>query len=110
MEIRENRVDVNMQSTLADGRYFFDGTVANISRSGLKVTGIPSKFDDQAKVCTTIVSGRGKNFKLKVKPSWSKENGMYKDVGFKILSSPVDWLLLLNDLDPRVRDIWGNLN
>ena len=110
MENRENRVEVKMQSTLADGHFFFDGMVENISRSGLKVTGIPAKFDIHTRACTTIVSGRGKNFKLKVKPSWAQDNGLYKDVGFQILSSPVDWLLMLNDLDPREKDIWGNLH
>ncbi len=109
MEFRENRVDVAMQSTLAAGNYFFDGMVENISRNGLKMSGIPTKFKTKSMTCTTIVSGRGKNFKLRVKPSWSQENGIYQDVGFEILSSPVDWILMLNDLDPREKDMWGNL-
>ncbi len=109
MEIRENRVEVAMQSTLAEGNFFFDGMVENVSRNGLKMTGIPNKFDAHTMACTTIVSGRGKNFKLKIKPSWVREDGMYQDVGFEILSSPVDWVLMLNDLDPRDKDMWGNL-
>lgn len=109
MELRENRVNVSMQSTLADGKFFFDGMVENVSRNGLKISGIPAKFDTHGQACTTIVSGRGKNFKLKIKPSWSQRSGLYQDVGFQILSSPVDWVLLLNELDPRDKDMWGNL-
>ncbi|MEN8140748.1 MAG: hypothetical protein ABFR97_05925 [Thermodesulfobacteriota bacterium] len=107
MKNRENRVDVAMQSTLADGNYFFDGQVTNISRNGLKISGLPCKFSAYAKAYTTIVSAQGKSFRLQVEPSWLKSDGLNQDIGFKIISSPVDWDLHLNTLDPPDRDLWN---
>jgi hypothetical protein len=101
MKNREDRVEVSMASTLSDGRFFFEGAVTNVSKSGIKVSEIPKQFDPGAGQCTAIVVGQGKNIKLLVCPCWYTEDGLHKEVGFKILSSPTEWALFLSEIAPQ---------
>ncbi len=100
MDKRENRVDVAMTASISDGNFVFEGNVENISRTGFKMTDIPAKFDPEAPECTAVISSTKKNYKFAIRPTWSTEAGIYKVVGFEILSAPSEWFELLDALDP----------
>ncbi len=100
MANRETRVGVTMTATMSDGNFIFEGSVENISRTGFKMTDIPAKFDPESSDCTAVISSKTKNYKFSVRPTWSTEKGIYKVVGFEILSPPAEWLAFLDELDP----------
>lgn len=101
MDKREKRVEVVMAATISDGNFVFEGNVANISRTGFKMTDIPAKFDPESPECTAVISSKTKNYKFSIRPTWSTEAGIYKVVGFEILSAPSEWFELLDELDPE---------
>lgn len=100
MDTREKRVGVAMTATMSDGFFVFEGSVENVSRTGFKMTDIPAKFDAESSECTAVISSKTKNYKFSIRPTWSTEEGIYKVVGFEIISPPAEWLELLDELDP----------
>lgn len=90
-----------MKADVSDGLRVFDGTVTNISRKGLRLQDIPKKFNFYSKKCIAVVNSSGKNYKLLVKPRWSKAQGESKDIGFQIISPSLDWIKFINELDDR---------
>lgn len=107
MHEREKRYDFPMTSTLADGSLLFEGMVTNISKSGIKVVDIPTKFTMKDGACRSVISARGRNYRLTLTPVWIENKGHNLEVGFKIVEPTTDWQLLLKELDPPERDIWG---
>jgi hypothetical protein len=101
LDNREKRVGVTMAATMSDGKFVFEGMVENISRTGFKMTDIPAKFNTESEECTAVISSKSKNYKFSVRPTWSTEAGIYKVVGFEILSAPAEWIELLDELDPE---------
>ncbi|MBU0680145.1 MAG: hypothetical protein KKD73_01865 [Proteobacteria bacterium] len=101
MANRERRVGVTMTATMSDGNFVFEGSVENISRTGFKMTDIPSKFNPESSACTAVLSSKTKNYKFSIKPTWSTEKGIYKVVGFEIVSPPAEWIAFLDVLDPE---------
>lgn len=103
MAKREKRVGVTMTATLSDGTFVFEGRVENVSRTGFKMTDIPAKFDPESPECTAVISHETQNYKMAIRPTWSTEAGIYKVVGFEIISPPAEWIAVLDELDPAGR-------
>ena len=97
---REPRTSIEMDTTLSDGTFAYEGSVHNISRTGFMAT-IPERFDFHAQKCVAVVAGRGKNFRIFIKPRWSRAEGTTKNVGFKIISPTFDWIRFLYELEGR---------
>ena len=100
MENRENRVPVMMSVTIGAGNFMFEGMVANISRNGFMVEGVPLRFNAHEKKMSAVIGCRQDVFKIKVRPTWVKVLGMTQTVGFEILGYGAEWTKLLNILDP----------
>ena len=100
MDIRDTRVAVAMTATISDGKFAFEGSVEDVSRTGFKMTDIPAKFDPESPDCTAVVNGKTRSYKFAVRPTWSSEEGISQVVGFEIISPPVEWIDLLDCLDP----------
>ncbi len=80
---------------LADGGKVIGGVVDNISPGGFEITNLPKSFAAEKHHYTTVLSGGGKHYRMLVKPCWSKKKGAYhRDIGFKILDAPWQWLEL----------------
>jgi hypothetical protein len=103
MAKREKRVGVTMTATLSDGTFVFEGSVENVSRTGFKMTDIPAKFDAESPQCTAVITHEKQNYKMAIRPTWSTEAGIYKVVGFEIVSPPAEWIAVLDELDPAGR-------
>jgi hypothetical protein len=81
-----------MVSAFSDGSNVYRGLVANISKSGLKITNITSKFRPETRRrYTTIVTSRDKKFKFKILPIWFNKKGSTLEIGFQIVSPPSGW-------------------
>ncbi len=97
---RENRVDVTLCTTIGEGNFMFEGRLANISRNGIKVTGLPIRFNPRAKKISTIIATPKGNYRLALRAKWVKELGQSQDVGFEIISFGGEWTQFLDRLDP----------
>jgi hypothetical protein len=103
----EKRMGVTMNAVMSDGNFVFEGRVENISRIGFTMTDIPSKFNAKSSECTAVISNKTRNYKVAIRPIWSAEEGIYKVVGFDILSPPAAWLAFVDDLNPEIREGGG---
>lgn len=97
-----------MEADISDGRGFFSGNVHDFSRFGLALDGLSAKISVQAEYLTVIVNGRGRRFKLKVKPRWETTAGLQKIIGAEIDNSPIAWTEFVMRFEPEQDDIWGN--
>ncbi len=102
---RENRFDTFMISTVSQGNFCFDTSIKNVSKNGLMMSDIPQKFKCDTSVCYVVVNYKGSDYKLKIKPSWCGGGGMYKDIGFAIIDSSPDWVMMVNNMDDT-KDTW----
>nr|NQU91605.1 PilZ domain-containing protein [Bacteroidota bacterium] len=98
-ESRELRTETTMTADISDGKHTFKGVVVDVSRKGLKVMEIPQKFDFYSKKYTAVIAEKGKNFKFHLKPRWSKIDPPYKEIGFQIISPPLEWVKFINGLE-----------
>ena len=102
MDKREKRTPITMLANISDGKRVYEGIVINVSRDGLQMNDIPEKFDFYSEKYTAVISQQDKNFKFFLSPRWSKTTsratGSFKEVGFKIISPPLDWIRFINEM------------
>lgn len=104
IELNGYRVDA------ADGRGFFQGMVTNVSRSGLCLNGLSKRIDSGVKLMTVVVSGQGKNFKMNIRPRWTKSDDASKSIGASILNPSWGWTEFVMSREPEVeKDIWDTV-
>lgn len=101
MEPRDDRFEFDIAANISDGRLVFDGIMSNVARKGFMMPAVPKKFDFYSPKWIAVVSTPNKNLRLLVKPRWSKEDGKGKNIGFQIISPPLDWIKFVNELDGR---------
>jgi hypothetical protein len=108
---RHQRMEVdNLNADISDGFGFFTGTVCDLSRFGMKVDNLPKRLDDKAKHLSIIISGNGKNFKVKARPRWSIRQSISKSVGIEIVNAPWGWTEFVMNFEPNPDDAWGEIN
>lgn len=81
----------NYTGDISDERVVVNGIVENVSASGFKLTGVSNAFASVGLDCSVVVSGDGKNFKLKARPCWEKQGGASKEIGFKVVDASWEW-------------------
>ena len=90
----------NLAVDAYDGVGFLQGTVSDVSRFGICVTGLQRRRGGQPEKMTFVVSGEGKNFKMTVSPRWSVVQGAGKFVGALILDPPLSWTEFVMSFEP----------
>lgn len=101
---KHDRVSVNyLLADISDGRGVFSGTVSDLSRVGLKLADVPKRLDKQTKNLWIILSSRGKNFKMKVRPRWSYNKSIAQNIGMEIVKAPLGWTEFVMDMEPPVK-------
>ncbi len=105
---RFQRVSVmGLQADLSDGVGFFSGEIIDISRIGMHLTDLPKNLNEEAQRMTVVISGKGNNFKMLVRPCWATQDGIRKSVGFEIINIPYEWTEFVMGVEPMVeRDVW----
>lgn len=99
-ESRELRTEITISADISDGKHtYYKGVVVDVSRKGLKVIEIPQKFDFYSERYTAVIAKKGKNFKFHLKPRWSIIDPPYKEIGFQIISPPLEWVKFINGLE-----------
>ena len=85
----------------SDGFEFFQGTISDVSRSGLCISDLPRKLNDEAKIMTIIVRGRGKYFEMTVHPRWSNTDSSSKSIGVEIPNPSKSWAEFVMKFEPK---------
>lgn len=96
----------NVVVDISDGRGFFSGTVADMSRSGLKLDDIPKSLSEDNSKLSIVVSGDGKHFKMSAKPRWARRKAISKKVGLEIVKAPLGWAEFVMDHQDDSNDDW----
>jgi hypothetical protein len=102
----------NLSVDVSDGHRFFSGIVTDVSRLGFCITDLPKNLNADVKKITVVISGRGKHFKMTVKPKWSTKDNLTKSVGAEILDVPWDWTKFAMDYEPLPHmdtDVWAGV-
>jgi PilZ domain len=95
---------------ISDGVGFFQGTVSDISRFGLCMTELPKRLNGGAKKMTVVISGKGANFKMNIRPRWYTQGGGTKSVGAEIINAPWGWTEFAMKFEPPLpKDIWDGI-
>lgn len=92
---RYRRNDVaGMIGEISGGNTVMRGNVTDISVGGFKISNIPANFDADKHAYKTVLSCRGRHFKLLVTPCWQRQGSdPYSiEIGFKILDSTWEWV------------------
>ncbi|KJS03219.1 MAG: hypothetical protein VR65_03095 [Desulfobulbaceae bacterium BRH_c16a] len=91
----------------SDGVGFFHGDVVDASRFGVCLTDFPKKLDVHVKKITVVINGRGKNFKMYVKPRWYSIDGLNTSIGAEIMNPSWDWTEFIMNFEPKSdNDVW----
>ncbi len=94
------RIAINsLMADISDGKGFFIGNVDNVSRFGISVSDLPKQLDDDSNILTAIVSGKGENFKMFLKPKWDIVDGDRKRLGLEIESCSWGWTDFVTELE-----------
>lgn len=100
----------NFSVDASDGRGFFQGAVNNVSRFGVCLKGLSKRIDAGSKFMTIVISGQGRNFKIKIRPRWTMTDGVSKSVGAEILNPPWGWTEFVVSREPKVdQDVWATI-
>lgn len=96
----ERHTTMGLMSTVSDGKGAFLGVVQDISETGLCMAQVPHVFDDTVEHCITIVKGPVRDFKVVMRPCWSRttNRGMYKVIGFHIDEPTESWKGFVNQI------------
>ena len=96
----QRHATLGMMSSVSDGKNAFMGVVEDISATGLRLSQVPSDFDDTVDPCFTVVKVPTRDFKVFLHPCWARSTnrGMYKDIGFLIDDPPISWKSFVEQL------------
>ncbi|MBU0946244.1 MAG: hypothetical protein KJ804_22500 [Proteobacteria bacterium] len=84
---------MGLLSSLWDGKYACIGVIEDVSSTGIRVSQVPSYFDEYSQECLTVVHGPFRDFKVILQPSWKLETRkeMYQLIGFQVVTETVSW-------------------
>ncbi len=93
---------------VVDGVGNFPGMVFDLSRSGVCITELSKKLNASVKTMTVVVSGKGRNFKMNVRPRWFADGGAWKSVGAEILNPSPEWIEFVMGFEPAIqKEAWN---
>ncbi|MDD3814572.1 MAG: hypothetical protein PHZ02_07990 [Desulfocapsaceae bacterium] len=80
-------------SSIWNGESACIGTIEDVSTTGLRVSQIPSHFNEQSRKCFMIVHGPLQDFKLMLQSTWKSETKKEKAqmIGFKVVHPTLNW-------------------
>lgn len=105
---RHQRIEVqNLVANISDGVNSFSGTVSDVSRDGMQLTGIPHGVIKEAENLSILVTAKGRDFRMLVVPKWDSGSNSEKRMGLEILDVPLDWTVFVMNCEPTDEDIWA---
>jgi hypothetical protein len=107
---RYQRVAIdNLLVDVADGSGFFRGLVSDVSRFGVCISDLPQRLNADGDM-TIVVSGKGGNYKMNVRPRWYCHGNARKSVGVEIINIPKGWVEFVANFEPLLnKEEWGEI-
>ena len=98
---------IGLMTVISDGKSTYLGIVEEISEKGLRLSQIPTDFDDKTGECTATVHSPSGDLNISLLPCWVKSTnrGMYKSVGFQIQNPPADWQGFIENMEKEAGDL-----
>jgi len=93
-----------MEVSIADRVGFSTGLIKDISRYGICITDLPRKLQPVNNSVTVVVSAKGQQFRLLLKPQWEKQEGVMVATGTVINDVPRDWTTMVMQLEHQKND------
>lgn len=107
---RHDRIQQHyLLADISDGRGFFSGTVADLSRRGIQLNDVPKRLDKETKDLWVTFSDNGKNFKIKVRPRWTDTKAIAQDIGMEIVKAPLGWAEFIMAMEPAKKTEIGEI-
>lgn len=100
----------HLTADISDGHGFFSGHVKDVSRFGLKLDGVHHRLREETKQLSIIVSGQGKNFKIRALPRWVHKQSYSKNLGVEILNVPIGWTEFVMNFEPETKMSEGQIS
>jgi hypothetical protein len=101
---RHPRVEVHgFVGDIADGNFVLGGIVEDVSSGGFKMSDLPGNFSANDRSYTTVISGKGRHYRVIVIPCWTKKvkSSRFMEVGFKIMQASWEWTeFVMNTVSP----------
>lgn len=76
---------------ISDGYGFYSAKIDNFSRFGLRMSELPAKLNSNAELLTAIITQKGKNYKMFLRPKWVHKEGLTKSIGVYIENCSWGW-------------------
>ncbi|MHB8788678.1 MAG: hypothetical protein ACYDBT_02230 [Desulfobulbaceae bacterium] len=105
----ERLESVGLMTNLFDGRSAALGVVKDVSRCGMRVSTVPSGFEETVETCYAVVDGGWRNFHIALQPRWTlaAAGGMFKTIGFQIQHPPAEWTQFIEKMEYEQRSDMG---
>ncbi len=81
----------NLCIDILDGEDPFQGSVSNISLSGMRINDVSKQLNLDSKQLSVVFSENKKYFRMTVNPRWYLKDKDNISIGVKILDSPWTW-------------------
>lgn len=82
---------------IADGNRLVGGIVGDVSSNGFKLLDVDESFQADDHCYQTVVSGKGRHYKMLAKPCWRRKSDKGLEVGFKIMDVSWEWTEFILD-------------
>jgi len=85
---------------ITDGALAYGCKVENISQGGFKLVDVPLAFHGDKHTYAILIAGEKEHYRIIAKPCWQEREGQLqrKNIGFKILVSPLEWVSYAMDV------------
>lgn len=89
----------NLWADVGDGLEIFRATVADISRIGMCLSSLPTRFNGDAKQVKILVTGKDGRISMDVGLKWCADGGTKKSIGVEIQNAPWRWKEYVMDFE-----------
>jgi hypothetical protein len=88
---------------IGDGESTFLCIVDDLSENGIRLTQIPSNFNETAERYTALILSPLNNLRIFLHSRWPKttNGGMYKTIGFQLNIASSEWLRFIHGLQNK---------
>lgn len=103
----ERHKTLALMAVVSDGNSKYIGIVEELSENGLRLTQVPTDFDNTSGMCTAVVQSPTGDLNISMHPCWVKSTnkGMYKTIGFQIQNPPEGWQEFIRELEKESGDL-----
>jgi hypothetical protein len=90
-------------AVIGDGKPTFLWIVDELSEKGIRLTQVPSSFNETAETYPDLILSLFSNLRITLHSRWLEmtNGGMYKTIGFQLDSTSIEWLECINGLQNK---------